>query len=148
MSSGKIKFNTTRFGELEVPVASVIDIVAGVIGFPGLRRYVLLDYNPPFSWLQCLDAPDLAFVVVNAAEFGSSYSVDLPYGDRDLDLTQEDDVAVINLVSVRPDPTLTTVNLKAPVLVNLKNMKGRQLVLDNPRYPTRFPLWSQENEKK
>ncbi|MCB0359578.1 MAG: flagellar assembly protein FliW, partial [Bdellovibrionales bacterium] len=76
------------------------------------------------------------------------YSVPLPIGDRDLDLGKDDEVAIINLVSVRPDPTQTTVNLKAPVLVNLRNMKARQLVLDDPNFPTRYPLWASPGEEK
>lgn len=141
-----IKVSTTRFGELEVPAVSVIEVVGGIIGFPQFSRYVLLEYNPPFSWLQSIENPSLAFVVVNAAEFGDSYSFALPVGDRDIDLGETDEVAIVNLVSVRPDPTLTTVNLKAPVVVNLKNRRGRQLILDDNRFPTRLPLWSSKEE--
>ena len=89
----------------------------------------------------------MAFVVVNAAEFGEEYSFPLPFGDPELQLSDVDDVAIINLVSVRPDPMQTTVNLKAPVLVNLRNMKGRQVVLDNPRFPIRMPLWVKDEAK-
>lgn len=143
----KVKVDSSRFGPLEVPSASIITLIGGVIGFPTLTRYTLLEYNPPFSWLQSLDRSDMAFVVVNAAEFGDEYSFPLPTGDRDLDLSDADDVAIVNLVSVRPDPMLTTVNLKAPVIVNLRNMRGRQVVLDNPRFPVRMPLWVKEETK-
>jgi flagellar assembly factor FliW len=143
-----IRFSTSRFGELEVPTSRVITVIGGVIGFPQAQRYVLLEYNPPFSWLQSVDNSDLAFVVVNAAEFGESYRFALPVGDRDLELETDDDVAIVNIVTVRPDPNLTTVNLKAPIIVNMKNMRGRQLVLDNPAFPTRMSLWAnQEGDK-
>ena len=141
MSGELLQFNTTRFGSLEVASSSVIDIFAGIIGFPTFRSFVLLDYRPPFSWLQSVENPDLAFVVVNAAEFGEHYDFALPTSDRDLDLREDDEVAIFNLVSVRSDPSTTTVNLKAPVVVNLRNRKGRQLVLDDQRFPTRMPLW-------
>ncbi len=141
------KIQTTRFGELEIASTSVITIMGGIIGFPNMNRYTLLEYNPPFSWLQSLERGDLAFVVVNAAEFGDEYSFPLPTGDRDLDLREVDDIAIMNLVSVRPDPMMTTVNLKAPVLVNLRNMLGRQVVLDNPRFPIRMPLWVKDDSK-
>lgn len=143
-----IKFQTTRFGELEIAASSVVTIMGGIIGFPGMQRFTLIEYTPPFSWLQSLERSDLAFVVVNAAEFGDEYSFALPTGDRELDLSDADDVAIMNLVSVRPDPMLTTVNLKAPVLVNLRNMKGRQVVLDNPRFPIRMPLWVKDESKE
>lgn len=144
----KIKFESARFGTLEVPASSIISIVGGVIGFPELTRYTLLEYTQPFSWLHSIDRPELAFVVVNAAEFGEEYAFPLPIGDGDLDLKETDEVAIINLVSVRPDPTLTTVNLKAPLVVNLRNMKGIQVVLDDPRFPVRMALYVQEDKKE
>ena len=144
----KIKFESARFGTLEVPASSIITIVGGVIGFPDLNRYTLLEYTPPFSWLHSIDRPELAFVVVNAAEFGDEYSFRLPIGDADLDLKETDEVAIINLVSVRPDPTMTTVNLKAPLVVNLRNMKGVQVVLDDPRFPVRMPLYIKDDKKE
>jgi len=147
MADGKIKIQTTRFGDLEVPASSAITIIGGIIGFPGMQRFTLLEYNPPFSWLQSLERPDMAFVVVNAAEFGDEYDFPLPTNDIELGITKVEDVAIINLVSVRPDPMLTTVNLKAPVIVNLRNMHGRQVVLDNPRFPIRMPLWVKDDAK-
>ena len=146
MSEGKVKFTSSRFGELEIDSSLVITFAYGLIGFTGSHRFVLLDYNPPFSWLHSVDQPDLAFVTVNAAEFGAGYSFSIPYGDRDLDLIEGDDIAIMNLVSVRPDPTQTTVNLKAPIIVNLKNMKGKQIVLDDARYPTRLLLWAPQED--
>lgn len=143
-----MKVQTSRFGEFEVRDSAVIEVVGGIIGFPGLTRFVLLEYSPPFSWLHSVENKELAFVVVNAAEFGDNYTIPLPYGDRTLDLQETDDVAIMNLVSVRSDPSMTTVNLKAPVIVNLRNMKGRQLVLDDPKYSIRFPLFTDEKDSK
>lgn len=142
----KIKFSTSRFGELEVPAASVITVINGLIGFPQSTKFTLLEYNPPFSWLQSIEVPELAFVVVNGAEFGDNYRFPLPVGDRDIELKDDDEVAVVNLVSVRPDPSMTTVNLKAPIIVNLRNRFGRQLVLDDQRFPIRMPLWGKKEE--
>lgn len=146
--STSIKFKSSRFGEIEVPEETLIVIPSGMIGFANYTKFVLLDYNPPFSWLHSVEAPDLAFVVVNAAEFGDSYAVPLPMGDSDIDLKEGDEVAIVTLVSVRPDPTQTTVNLKAPVVVNLRNRKGRQIVIDQADYPTRMPLWANKDEGK
>lgn len=139
-----LKLQSTRFGEFEVAADSVITVIPGIIGFPNLQRYVLLDYNPPFSWLHSIEVPELAFVVVNGAEFGDTYHFALPFGDPDIDLKESDEIAVVNLVSVRPDASQTTVNLKAPVVVNLRNRRGKQIVLDNPNFPTRMPLWAAE----
>lgn len=147
-NSDLIHFESTRFGTQVVERDKTIEILGGIIGFPGLTQFTILEYTAPFSWLHSLERADLAFVVVNAAEFGSDYVVPLPIGDPDLQISGVDDVAIINLVSVRPDPTLTTVNLKAPVIVSLVNRKGRQIVLDNPRYPVRMSLWMKDEPTK
>lgn len=146
--AGTIKFASTRFGDLEAPADSVIDIFAGLIGFPQARKFVLLDYTKPFSWLHSVEVSDLAFVVVNAAEFGEHYVFELPTQDRELNLEPDTDIAIFNLVSIRPDASLSTVNLKAPVIVNLKNRKARQIILDDQRFPTRMPLWQAAGEEK
>jgi flagellar assembly factor FliW len=144
MSDKMQKISTSRFGELEVPEASIMQIIGGVFGFPDESMFVLLEYSPPFSWLQSVENPELAFVVVNAAEFGDEYAVPLPVGDHEIDLKEDDEVAIMNLVTVRPDPSMTTVNLKAPIVVCLRTMKGRQFILDDERFPIRLPLWSSQ----
>ena len=145
--SEKVTLKTGRFGSFEVNKSAVMELVGGIIGFPGFTKFVLLEYNPPFSWLHSAEHPELAFVVVSASEFGDNYLFPLPIGDRDTGLKTEDEVAILNLVSVRPNPRETTVNLKAPVIVNLTNMKGKQLVLDDPRLSVRFPLFESDDSE-
>lgn len=143
-SKETITIESTRFGELTVPADSVIEIPSGLIGFGKRQSFVMLDHKPPFSWLQSVEEPGLAFVIVDGAEFGEEYRIEPPYGDKDIDLQKEDDFAILVIITVRPDPKDTTANLKAPVFVNLKNRKGVQIIFDNPNYSTRFPLWAQE----
>jgi flagellar assembly factor FliW len=139
-----LTFKSTRFGEFTVPVETVITIPAGVIGFPHTTKYVMLDHKPPFSWLHSIEDPNLAFVVVDGFEFGQQFDVKPPVGDKDTDLRADDEYAILIIVTVRSDPRLTTANLKAPVFVNMRNRKGVQIIIDDPRYSTRFPLWTEE----
>lgn len=140
----KITFVSSRFGELEVPASSVIEFPNGVIGFPHARRYVMIEHKHPFSWLHSLEDSNLAFVVVDGFEFGSQFDVKPPYGDKECDFREEDEYAILIIVTVRPDPRLTTANLKAPLFVNMRNRKGVQIIFDDPRYSTRFPLWADD----
>jgi flagellar assembly factor FliW len=143
-----ITFSSSRFGELSVPLESVIDFPSGVIGFPKARRYVMLEHKHPFSWLHSIDDPNLAFVVVDGFEFGQQFDVKPPVSDRDTDFREEDEYAILIIVTVRSDPRLTTANLKAPLFVNMRNRKGVQVIFDDARYSTRYPLWSEENEEQ
>jgi flagellar assembly factor FliW len=142
-----IKVISKRFGELEVNADVVINIIGGIIGFGKMQGFIMLDYQPPFSWLQSTEAPELAFVVINSAEFGENYSFKIPYDDSDLALQESTEIAIFNIATIRPDPSLSTVNLKAPVIVNLETRQAKQIILDDPRFPTRMPLWDPNEEK-
>ncbi|MDC0357657.1 flagellar assembly protein FliW [Oligoflexia bacterium] len=142
-----IVVKSTRFGDLTVPASSVIEFPSGLIGFPRYTKYIMLEHKPPFSWLQSVDTPDLAFVVVDGFEFGDNYVVQAPIGDKACDLKEEDEYAILVVVTMRPNPHDSTANLKAPLFVNLRNKKGVQVIFDSAAYSTRFPLWVQEEQE-
>lgn len=80
-----IYFTSARFGDISVPESSVITLPHGMTGFPDRRRFVLLDYIAPFSWLHSVEDPNLAFVVMDGGELGPSYELKPPYGDKECD---------------------------------------------------------------
>ncbi len=144
--SKSITFQSSRFGEFTVAEESLIFFPGGLVGFPNEERFVILEHKLPFSWLHSVDNPNLAFVLVDGAEFGDSYKFPLPIGDPRCDLKEQDETATLVIVTVRSTPGMTTANLKAPLVVNLRNRKGVQVILDDNRYSTRFPIW-QEDQK-
>lgn len=140
----ELVIRSTRFGEIQVRSDRVITVLGGIIGFPKEKYFVLLDYNPPFSWLHSTENPDLAFVVVNSAEFGSAYTDIIPTVDSELGLNSADDLSIMNVVTFRSDPGDATVNLKAPIIVNVQSLVGRQIILDHAELSTRTPLFARE----
>jgi flagellar assembly factor FliW len=136
-----ITFQSSRFGELSVPASSIIEFPSGLVGFPRRMNFVMLDYTAPFSWLHSIEDPSLAFVVVDGFEFGRQFNFKPPIGDKEIDLKEDDEFAILVIVTVRPDPKLTTANLKAPVFVNVRTRKGIQVIYDNPTLSTRYLLW-------
>lgn len=143
-----ITVQSSRFGPLEVPEDSVIHFPNGIIGFPRAQNYIMIEHKPPFSWLHSVDDSNLAFVVVDGFQFGDSYDAKAPIGDRDCDFKADDEFAILIIVTVRPDPRMTTANLKAPIFVNMRNRKGTQIIIDDQRYSTRHALWQDESEEQ
>lgn len=141
-----ITFQSTRFGEVVVPKDSIIEFPAGIIGVPSQHRYVMLEYNSLFSWLHCVDDPNLAFVVVEGYEFGDGYQVQPPIGDRDIDLKEDDEYAILVIITIRRSPDITTANLKAPIFVNIRNRKAAQIIFDDPKLSIRHPFWKTNEE--
>lgn len=140
-----ITVESTRFGSIEVPADTVIDFPGGLIGFPSAKSFIMIEHKPPFSWIQSVDDPSLAFVVVDGFEFGKQLDLKPPLGDAQCDFRSEDEFAILLVVTVRPDPKQTTINLKAPLFVNIRNRKGVQVIYDDPRYSLRYPLWQDPN---
>lgn len=138
-----IKVKTTRFGDIEIDERDMITLPAGIIGFPELKQYVLLDHDQesPFKWLQSLEDGSIAFVMINPLLFKPDYLVEVNEGEvADLDIVTEEDAVVSVIITMPSDPQKMTANLKAPVIFNLKNRKGRQVILNNSEYTTRHNI--------
>ncbi len=144
-----MKCVSTRFGDLEVEEGSLLTFPSGILGFPDQTRYVILDHDTdaPFKWLQCVDQPNLAFVIIDPALFKPDYRVQLavealaeiqaaPDGQ---DLT----IAVI-LTIPSHDPSRITGNLRGPLVMNPRSRLCKQVVLADD-CPTRYPLFTQSS---
>jgi flagellar assembly factor FliW len=129
-----IQVRSSRFGELEVPADRVLHFPQGLIGFPRARRFVILDHRPgsPFKWMLCLDQPDVAFAVVEPGRMVADYRAPLELAARTLGADPAD-VALFVIVTIPADPTAMTVNLMAPVVVDVRTRVSRQLVLEDGR---------------
>lgn len=136
---------STRFGNCEIRPDSVLTFPSGILGFPDCRRYVILDHDTeaPFKWLQSLDEPGLAFVILDPASFHPQYDVQVP-NEALLEVQGKDeDELIVSVLLTIPsnDPTGITANLRGPLLMNHRTKLCKQLILSDS-YPTRFPLFA------
>ena len=136
IASATLHVRSRRFGSFEIAAGAMVDLPQGLVGFPQLRRYVVLDHRPgsPFKWLLAIDDPELAFAVANPCELVAGYEPPLELAARLLE-TDPNEVALLVIVTIPSDPTLMTVNLMAPLVVDLRTRRARQIVLDDPRCP-------------
>jgi flagellar assembly factor FliW len=125
-----VQFETSRFGKLEVADDKVIQFPAGLLGFPHVKRYVLLDYeDTPVKWLQAVDDPDVAFIVMEPRLLVQDFTCALDVMTRQsLQLDAEEDLAILAIVRVERGQVLA--NLKGPLLFNSHLKIGIQAVLE------------------
>lgn len=145
-----IKVKTSRFGEIEVKEDDFITLPSGLIGFPELKKYVLLDHDKdsPFKWLQSLEDGAIAFVLINPLLFKPEYLVEASESDVvELDVAAEEDLVVSVIVTVPTNPQNMTANLKAPLIFNLKNRKGKQIILNSNEYTTRHNIMDEMKKR-
>ena len=141
-----MKLNTTRFGDIEIDENKIIKFPYGILGFPEVKSYIVLDHmnNPdiPFKWLQAADDPALAFVITDPLLFCPDYNPDIDEQDiRELHITCAEDRGLIVIVTIpHEEPEKMTANLQGPVMVNLKTREAKQIVLVKDEYTIRCPL--------
>lgn len=139
-----MKCTSTRFGIFEVSEDSILKFPSGLLGFPEQRQYVILDHDTeaPFKWLQSLDEPDVAFVIIDPALFHSNYHIELSreaLAEVQGEDREEMTTAVI-LTIPSDDPARITANLRGPLLMNPRTKLCKQLVLSED-FPTRHALF-------
>jgi flagellar assembly factor FliW len=142
--------NTSRFGEQEVEESKIISMPDGMLGFPAEKRYLLLTPPKlgPFLWLQSVDNPDLAFVVVDAKENLPDYTVALTMEEfTALELDKQSEIIFLLVVTMAPDPYDITVNLQGPIALNPERLIAKQIVLDGGTYTTRHPFFPKTGQK-
>ena len=124
-----MRINTTRFGRIDVDDADLLTFPSGLPGLEGCREWALLAdaANDALGWLQSTDRPDVALAVVSPRRFVPGYQVRIPRSELlPLAIGNLRDAQLVVVVS-RNGHRLT-LNLKAPIVINLAARTGRQVV--------------------
>jgi len=115
----------------------------GIPGFEYLRYFLISKpfEEYPFYYLQSAEEENICFLTLNPFELTKSYEFDLPSPAQEmLEINDLTDVLVFNIVNTRGDLNNATVNLQAPVIINIKKNIGMQVVLNDNQLNLREPL--------
>ncbi len=132
---------TTRFGVVNVAEDQIINFPAGLLGVPSFKKYALLQPHDAavFFWLQSVEDPELAFVVTDPSLWVKDYVVTIRREQmEELGLPRLEDGHVFVIVN-KYDQTLTA-NAQGPLVINVHNRSGMQLVLADKRWTTRHEI--------
>lgn len=144
-----MKVQTTRFGTIDVSDDEVITLPDGMLGFSECDRFTLIldELGEPFQWMQSLAEPGLAFVVIEPSRVLSKYHFSVKKEQiKALKTDDVDDLLVYVIVTMSGSVLDVTVNLQGPIVINKHNRVGQQIVLNNPKFSTRHPLFTDEPE--
>ncbi|MGE4284122.1 MAG: flagellar assembly protein FliW [Clostridia bacterium] len=137
-----MQLNTRHFGLIEINEEDIIDFPEGLPGFEDVKKFIIInsyDENSPFQWLQSIDNPELAFVIIDPRLIKNEYIVDVDTAEVEiLNITDVNKVLIYSIIVVPEDITKMTANLKAPVIINTENNKGKQVVMENNEYTLRY----------
>ena len=140
-----MKIETSQFGTIQIAEDKIITMPAGMPGFPGRRRFVILEREEtlPFYWYQCVDDPDLALVIMDPYLFKPDYSVDLNPALKEMSWEADgrDSLRLYVVVNASEGvPEKITANLIGPLVINTRKREAVQIVIYDSRYSHRYPI--------
>ena len=124
-----MQINTSRFGPIEIEPEDILLFSRGLFAFENHRHWILLTdgCNDALARLQSLNDPEVALPMVSPRKFVPAYQVHILRSQlTPLELAALDQAFVLNVLSQNAGEL--TVNLKAPVIINLDRRIGRQIV--------------------
>lgn len=138
----------TSRGNIEVDRAEVIHFPEGLIGFEEYTDFVILDITDcaPFKSMLSVREGGPDFVVIEPMLVFDDYAplvAELPLDSPESDISP-DDVVLLSIVTLSDRPEQVTVNLRGPILLNLRTRSARQVVIPDDRCRTKVPLLFQE----
>lgn len=139
-----MKIVTDYRGEVEYSEDDIIHFQDPMYGFEDHHEYLLLgNVEPelPFHWLQAIDGETVTFVITDPFLFVENYDFDLDdLTVEQLEIESIEDIAVYATVVIPEQVEDITVNLKSPVIINIKNRKAKQVILDGD-YAYKYPIF-------
>lgn len=138
-----MQLKTKLHGMLEFQEKEVITFPKGLPGFRGLNKFILfkVEENPIFSILHSIEDENIGLIVISPFEVKKDYEFKLDDEViKQLKIENSEDVLVVNTVNLNSDISKITVNLKAPIVININSGVGEQLILDNDVYKVKHPL--------
>jgi flagellar assembly factor FliW len=143
-----LEIQTTRFGKLAIEPGAVVFFPAGISGLDGPSHWVLLADadNDALGWMQSTTRPEIALAVVSPRRFVADYQVRVARSElAPLGLEATTKVHVLAIVGTAE--ASITLNLKAPLVIDLERRLGRQVVT-NGDYSLQFELYREEPPRK
>ncbi|MBS1707986.1 MAG: flagellar assembly protein FliW [Armatimonadetes bacterium] len=142
---------TSRFGLVPYTPDDVVSFAEGLLGFPTLRDYVLVNHkdDSPFRWLQSVEDGTTAFLVVEPGHYVNDFSPEMPRKEAEkIDADAETPLLVYTIVTIpRGRPNDMTINLAGPIVINAANGKAVQVVFEGDTYPIRHRVFAESQSE-
>ncbi|AAD35175.1 flagellar assembly protein FliW [Thermotoga maritima MSB8] len=140
----------TKLGEIEISDESIFTFEKGIPGFEHLRKFALVfpQETFPIGWLLSLEDSEVGLPVVDPKLVRADYDPAVPSEDlEEIEAENQEALLFFCVLTIPPGkPEKTTINLRAPIILNQKKKKGIQTILENEDYQLRH-LLSEEIER-
>lgn len=143
-----MEINTKYLGRVNVDEDSILSFPNGLLGLKDSKEFVIINMEdiPHFKFLQDIENENISFLIINPWDFFADYDIELPdekLENININPKGENLMEIYNIVTLSKEFKKSTANLLAPVVINLKEKKGKQFVLNNSPYTTKHPIFKE-----
>lgn len=139
--------NTKYLGKIQIDSNKILSFPQGIPAFEDQKEFILINLpdNPIFRCLQSTQDPEIAFLVISPWDFFPDYDIHISKEElKDLDIQRSEEVGLYNIVTIPQDSSKMTANLMGPIVINLNNLKGKQVILHQEIYHTKHLLFPEK----
>lgn len=136
-----------RFGEIYYTNQDLISFPQGLLGFEKKKRFLLYERekDSPFQWMICADDAEVSFLLLDPKLFLKEYTPPISRRDLvELEIDHPQSLQMLVIVTLNRDTHQLTGNLSGPILVNHEKRIGKQLVLLDDKYSTKYRISNTE----
>lgn len=115
----------------------------GLPGFESYKTFSLCDIegDSKFKLINSTEEENIGFIAISPFYVKKDYEINLDDETiKSLQIETPNDVLLLNIITLGKTLEKSTVNLKAPIIINIKNNKGKQLILQDDKYQIKEPL--------
>ncbi len=136
-----------KIGSINYEAQDIIKFPNGLFGFEEYREFLLIknEGNDIFLFLQSITEPGLTFILIDPKSVMKEYELRVDEETlNDLDSNHVWDFAI---VTIPEDPKEMVMNLMGPILIDIKNQIGKQIISSHPEYSTRHKIFNEIDQK-
>lgn len=120
----------------DLVTGEVFSFKGSILGFENYDQFQVLPLSEgePYFYLQSSEDQSVGFLVTSPFWLFKDYEFEISDTERkELDIKKQEDIVVFSIVTIREPFSKSTLNLLAPLIVNVRTKLGKQIVL-----PTKY----------
>lgn len=141
-----MQLSTSRFGDIEINDEKILRFDEGLPGLEEYKQYVVLQINEsyPIIWMQSTENQNVCLPVIDSFLAVPEYAFNISDEDAsELALTGPENLHVLSVLVITENLEGMTMNLAAPIIINIETGRAKQIILNGGEYNVRYPVFNE-----